>query len=425
MDQNRVDGFIGRLLDARTWPPPHTGKYPKYVEFREDEIRDVCSDVREIFMRQPMLLELEAPLKICGDVHGQYWDLLRIFEFGGFPPDSSYLFLGDFVDRGQHGIECILLLFCYKIKYPVNFFLLRGNHECAWVNKEYGFYEEVKRRYSIRLWKTMVDVFNCMPCVAIIEDKIFCCHGGISPELLSLDQIHRIARPTDIPDAGLLCDLLWSDPDPDVIVAGGWAENDRGVSYTFGKEAVSKFLKRFGLDLICRAHQVVQDGYNFDFDRRVVTVFSAPNYQNMDNAGGIMTVDEQLMCSFKILKPTVDKKSPKGAKPSSSSRNSRNKGKNASGNNEFGSCGSGDALLESDDSDDNDAFPTWPRRRSSSLDLDRLDSLVAKPYVMRSKSLVALPPIKMKPGPFKIESLAQMKRSSGSGAAAWRKHVLA
>merc|ERR1719414_205941 len=376
-------------------------------------------------MRQPMLLELEAPLKICGDVHGQYWDLLRIFEFGGFPPDSSYLFLGDFVDRGQHGIECILLLFCYKIKYPVNFFLLRGNHECAWVNKEYGFYEEVKRRYSIRLWKTMVDVFNCMPCVAIIEDKIFCCHGGISPELLSLDQIHRIARPTDIPDAGLLCDLLWSDPDPDVIVAGGWAENDRGVSYTFGKEAVSKFLKRFGLDLICRAHQVVQDGYNFDFDRRVVTVFSAPNYQNMDNAGGIMTVDEQLMCSFKILKPTVDKKSPKGAKPSSSSRNSRNKGKNASGNNEFGSCGSGDALLESDDSDDNDAFPTWPRRRSSSLDLDRLDSLVAKPYVMRSKSLVALPPIKMKPGPFKIESLAQMKRSSGSGAAAWRKHVLA
>jgi len=423
-----VDGFIGRLLEARTWPPPHTGKYPKYVEFREDEIRDICSEVREIFMKQPMLLELEAPLKICGDVHGQYWDLLRIFEFGGFPPDSSYLFLGDFVDRGQHGIECILLLFCYKIKFPVNFFILRGNHECAWVNKEYGFYDEVKRRYSIRLWKTMVDVFNCMPCVAIIEDKIFCCHGGISPELLSLEQIHRIARPTDIPDAGLLCDLLWSDPDPDVIVAGGWAENDRGVSYTFGKEAVSKFLKRFGLDLICRAHQVVQDGYNFDFDRRVVTVFSAPNYQNMDNAGGIMTVDEQLMCSFKILKPTVDKKMPKGSKTASSNaKNARQKSKNATGNNaEFVSYGSGDSLHEADrDSDDNDAVPTWPPRRSSSLDLDRLDKLVAKPYVMRSKSLVALPPIKMKPGPFKMEPFAKMKRGGGGGNGVVRKKILA
>jgi len=393
-----VDGFLTRLLDAATWPAPHTGKYPKYVDFREDEIRDICVAVRDIFMRQPALLELEAPLRICGDTHGQFWDLLRIFEFGGFPPEASYLFLGDYVDRGQHGIECILLLFCYKIKHPVNFFLLRGNHECAWVNKEYGFYDEVKKRYSIRLWKSMVDVFNCMPCVAIIEDKIFCCHGGISPELLSLEQIHKIARPTDIPDAGLLCDLLWADPDPDVIVAGGWAENDRGVSYTFGKEAVSKFLKRFGLDLICRAHQVVQDGYNFEFDRRVVTVFSAPNYQNMDNAGGIMTVDEQLMCSFKILKPTVDKKpaaknNSRGATAQKEKKTTAKK--NMSGNNEMLGCG--DLGFDSDsDSDENDAFPTFCRRRSSSLDLDRLDKIDARPCVMRSKSLVALPPVKMR-----------------------------
>lgn len=279
-----VDSMIIKLLEAKSWLPPHTGKFPKYVDLLEDDVRELCAAVREIFIRQPVLLELEAPMRICGDTHGQYWDLLRIFEFGGFPPDASYLFLGDYVDRGQHGLECICLLFCYKVKYPVNFFLLRGNHECAWVNKEYGFYDEVKKRYSIRLWKTFIDVFNCMPPVAIIEDKIFCCHGGISPELASLDQIHRIQRPTDIPDTGLLCDLLWSDPDADVQTPGGWADNDRGVSYTFGKEAVNKFLKRFGLDLICRAHQVVQDGYNFEFDRRVVTVFSAPNYQNMDNA---------------------------------------------------------------------------------------------------------------------------------------------
>jgi len=406
-----VDSFLNRLLEARTWPPPHTGKYPKYVEFREDEIRDVCGAVRDIFMKQPVLLELESPLRICGDVHGQYWDLLRIFEFGGFPPEASYLFLGDYVDRGQHGIECILLLFCYKIKHPVNFFLLRGNHECAWVNKEYGFYDEVKKRYSIRLWKSLVDVFNCMPCVAIIEDKIFCCHGGISPELLSLEQIHRIARPTDIPDTGLLCDLLWSDPDPDVILPGGWAENDRGVSYTFGREAVSKFLKRFNLDLICRAHQVVQDGYNFDFDRRVVTVFSAPNYQNMDNAGGIMTVDEQLMCSFKILKPTIEKKPAKGS--AGRARPGRPGRKNFSGNNALSGCG--DSALDSD-SDENDASPTWNRRRSSSLDLDRMDKIIARPHVMRSKSLVSLPAIRMKVGSMGVkDSFVGVKMEARAG----------
>uniref|UniRef100_A0A3B3DX27 Serine/threonine-protein phosphatase n=1 Tax=Oryzias melastigma TaxID=30732 RepID=A0A3B3DX27_ORYME len=233
-----------------------------------------------------------------GDVHGQYYDLLRLFEYGGFPPESNYLFLGDYVDRGKQSLETICLLLAYKIKYPENFFLLRGNHECASINRIYGFYDECKRRYNIKLWKTFTDCFNCLPVAAIVDEKIFCCHGGLSPDLQSMEQIRRVMRPTDVPDQGLLCDLLWADPDKDVL---GWGENDRGVSFTFGADVVTKFLHKHDMDLICRAHQVVEDGYEFFAKRQLVTLFSAPNYcGEFDNAGAMMSVDETLMCSFQV-----------------------------------------------------------------------------------------------------------------------------
>jgi len=315
-DKINVDSIIARLLEVRGSRPG------KAVQLTEAEIRGLCLKSREVFLSQPILLELEAPLKICGDVHGQYYDLLRLFEYGNFPPESNYLFLGDYVDRGKQSLETICLLLAYKIKYPENFFLLRGNHECASINRIYGFYDECKRRYNIKLWKTFTDCFNCLPLAAIIDEKIFCCHGGLSPDLESMEQIRRIMRPTDVPDQGLLCDLLWSDPDKETQ---GWGENDRGVSYTFGAEVVAKFLYKHDLDLICRfdssstvssgfnlmfsAHQVVEDGYEFFAKRQLVTLFSAPNYcGEFDNAGAMMSVDETLMCSFQILKPADKKK---------------------------------------------------------------------------------------------------------------------
>ena len=157
-----------------------------------------------------------------GDIHGQYYDLLRLFEYGGFPPEANYLFLGDYVDRGKQSLETICLLLAYKIKYPENFFILRGNHECASINRIYGFYDECrsqsfgtvvlvplcylldagKRRYNIKLWKTFTDCFNCLPIAAIIDEKIFTMHGGLSPDLQSMEQIRRVMRPTDVPDTG-------------------------------------------------------------------------------------------------------------------------------------------------------------------------------------------------------------------------------
>jgi serine/threonine-protein phosphatase PP1 catalytic subunit len=302
-----VHVIIDKLLDVRGARPG------KQVTLTEAEIRFLCVKSREVFMTQPVLLELEAPIKICGDIHGQYYDLLRLFEYGGFPPDANYLFLGDYVDRGKQSLETICLLLAYKIKYPENFFILRGNHECASINRIYGFYDECKRRYNIKLWKTFTDCFNCLPIAAIIDEKIFCMHGGLSPELASMEQIKRIMRPTDVPDTGLLCDLLWSDPDKDIV---GWGENDRGVSFTFGPDVVAAFLKRHDLDLICRAHQVVEDGYEFFAKRQLVTLFSAPNYcGEFDNAGAMMSVDDTLMCSFQILKPAQAKKGLPGAAP--------------------------------------------------------------------------------------------------------------
>ncbi|KAI3954564.1 hypothetical protein MKW98_019695 [Papaver atlanticum] len=212
-------------------------------------------------------------------------------------PYNRKLTCGDYVDRGRQSLETICLLLAYKIKYPENFFLLRGNHECASINRIYGFYDECKRRFNVRLWKTFTDCFNCLPVSAVIDDKILCMHGGISPDLNNLDQIRNLPRPTDVPDTGLLCDLLWSDPGRDVK---GWGMNDRGVSYTFGPDKCAEFLTKQDLDLVCRAHQVVEDGYEFFADRPLVTIFSAPNYfGEFDNAGAMMS----LLMLHKVAEP--------------------------------------------------------------------------------------------------------------------------
>jgi protein phosphatase/serine/threonine-protein phosphatase PP1 catalytic subunit len=293
---------FGRTQSYQQQSHSHHQSAPTTLQqLTEGEVRYLVLQSRDVFMSQPMLVEINSPVKLCGDVHGQYSDLLRLFELCGYPPGANYIFLGDYVDRGRQSLETICLLLAYKIRFPLNFYLLRGNHECSSINRIYGFFDECKRRYSVKLWKLFTDTFNCMPVAGLVEERILCMHGGISPELRSLEQIHKILRPTDVPDSGLICDLLWADPDERTT---GWGQNDRGVSWTFGEDVVERFTKQYDLDLICRAHQVVEAGYQFFARRRCVTVFSAPNYcGEFDNDAAVMCVDEELMCSFVQIHP--------------------------------------------------------------------------------------------------------------------------
>ena len=168
-----LDNIIEKLLSQKL------KKSSKPISLDYTEIKYLCIKVRQILISQPVFLELESPINICGDTHGQFTDLLKLFDSGGFPPSQNYLFLGDYVDRGKQSIETICLLFAYKIKFEENFFLLRGNHECASINRIYGFYDECKKRYSIKLWKIFIDCFNCLPISTLIDDKILLMHGGL------------------------------------------------------------------------------------------------------------------------------------------------------------------------------------------------------------------------------------------------------
>ena len=295
-----VDSIIDKLLSVRGNKPG------KQVDLKEEEIKFLIEKSVQIIKEQKMLVDLEAPLHVCGDIHGQYYDLLRIFEHCGYPGEYNYLFLGDYVDRGKQSLETVCLLLAYKIKYPTKVTLLRGNHESSVTNRIYGFYDECKRRYNVRIWRSFTDLFNYLPVAALIDDKILCMHGGLSPELKNLQNIENITRPTEIPDSGLLCDLLWSDPDKEVLE---YDENDRGVSVIFGEKIVEDFNKKNDLDLIIRAHQVVDEGYEFFANRQLITIFSAPNYcGEFDNSAGIMIIDESLTCSLKVLRPVENLK---------------------------------------------------------------------------------------------------------------------
>lgn len=267
----------------------------------ESFIRLILRLVRPVLMAQPMLVNVEAPVNVCGDIHGQITDLVEIFSAGGLPPQNRFLFLGDYVDRGKYGTEVITTLFGLKVLFPDKIFILRGNHETESICRMYGFFDEVKRRFSVKLFKEFTDVFNCLPISGLIEDIALCMHGGLSPELNSLKQIDNIPRPLIVADEGLACDILWSDPEEG---SAGWQPSDRGVSYTFGEDVVRRTCKRLGIDIVLRAHQVVDNGYAFFADRQLVTIFSASNYcGEFTNNGAMMMMDKNCCCKFQIFKP--------------------------------------------------------------------------------------------------------------------------
>jgi len=248
----------------------------------------------KVIKEQPVMIELSAPVVIVGDIHGQYSWLLKVFELGGEIPQTKYVFLGDYVGRGPDSIEVLSLLFCLKIKWPDHIFLIRGNHESGDVSRYDGFYEETIRKHVKDAWYAFNDTFKWLPAAAVVNKRIFCVHGGLSPELESIQQIMEIKRPYDIPIEGLMSDIFWSDP----FDGEGFVFNeDRGTSFFYGHDVVEKFLKKHSFDLLCRAHQVITDGYEFPFPG-AVTVFSSP-YD--DSLGAILVVHDNLECSFHVF----------------------------------------------------------------------------------------------------------------------------
>uniref|UniRef100_A0A915PE19 Serine/threonine-protein phosphatase n=1 Tax=Setaria digitata TaxID=48799 RepID=A0A915PE19_9BILA len=255
------------------------------------------------------LVKLSAPVIIFGDIHGQFGDLIRYLKIVGTPPEQNFLFLGDYVDRCKKGLEVVMLLFCFKVKYPDKVNLLRGNHECTKMNRTYGFYQECKRLRTTSVWKSFQKAFNELPLCANVSNRLVCMHGGISPLIHGWHSLRNLKKPRSQMDcdSGLALDLMWSDPDTDPCAKGFTPNKVRNASWMFGQDMIKECITALNVDMIVRAHEVVKNGYHIDCDGKICTIFSAPNYCGTDgNCGSIMRITNDLKISFITLKPKID-----------------------------------------------------------------------------------------------------------------------
>ncbi|KAG0470179.1 hypothetical protein HPP92_016879 [Vanilla planifolia] len=303
--------IISLLLRPRNWRAPSNRSF-----FLDSyEVGELCYAAEQIFIQEPTVLQLRAPVKVFGDLHGQFGDLMRLFDEYGFPSTAGdityidYLFLGDYVDRGQHSLETICLLLALKIEYPENVHIIRGNHEAADINALFGFRLECIERMGesdgIWAWTRFNQLFNCLPLAALIEKKIICMHGGIGRSINTVEQIEKIERPITM-DVGsiVLMDLLWSDPTENDSIEG-LRPNARGPGLvTFGPDRVTEFCKRNKLQLIIRAHECVMDGFERFAQGQLITLFSATNYcGTANNAGALLVIGRGLVVVPKLIHP--------------------------------------------------------------------------------------------------------------------------
>ncbi|KAK4779550.1 hypothetical protein SAY87_015656 [Trapa incisa] len=302
---------IAHLLKPRGWKPPVRRQF--FLDC--NEIADLCDSAERIFSSESSVLQLKAPIKIFGDLHGQFGDLMRLFDEYGAPSTAGdiayidYLFLGDYVDRGQHSLETISLLLALKVEHPLNVHLIRGNHEAADINALFGFriecIERMGERDGIWAWHRMNRLFNWLPLAALIEKKIICMHGGIGRSINHVEQIENIQRPITM-EAGsiVLMDLLWSDPTENDSVEG-LRPNARGPGLvTFGPDRVMEFCNNNDLQLIVRAHECVMDGFERFAQGHLITLFSATNYcGTANNAGAILVLGRDLVVVPKLIHP--------------------------------------------------------------------------------------------------------------------------
>jgi len=241
----------------------------------EKDVVQLFEKLIEIFYEENNLLELTSPINICGDIHGQLYDLFELFKCGGEVGDCQYLFLGDFVDRGYYSLETFCYLCALKVKYPNKIYLLRGNHESRQVNQMYGFYNECLNLFGHNgIWTMCNEIFDLLPMAAIIDDKVFGIHGGLSPDLAYPGEVNQTNRFCELPSNGVFSDICWSDPE----TIDTWKPNMRGAGFVFGGNQVKMFCQLNNLDFVTRSHQVAMQGYEWYFDQKLITIWSAPNY---------------------------------------------------------------------------------------------------------------------------------------------------
>ncbi|TGZ46494.1 Serine/threonine-protein phosphatase [Temnothorax longispinosus] len=215
-------------------------------QLTESQVKTLCDKAKEILAKESNVQEVKCPVTVCGDVHGQFHDLMELFRIGGKSPDTNYLFMGDYVDRGYYSVETVTLLVALKVRYRERITILRGNHESRQITQVYGFYDECLRKYgNANVWKFFTDLFDYLPLTALVDGQIFCLHGGLSPSIDTLDHIRALDRLQEVPHEGPMCDLLWSDPDD----RGGWGISPRGAGYTFGQDISETFNHSNGLTL--------------------------------------------------------------------------------------------------------------------------------------------------------------------------------
>jgi len=288
---------VGVASQVDTW----IEKLTNGENLSEAEAKELCGKAKEILQHEKNVQPVRCPVTICGDVHGQFNDLLELFRIGGRPPETNYLFMGDYVDRGYYSVKTVSMLMAYKVRYKDRITLTRGNHESRQITQVYGFYDECLRIYgNANVWKHFTDLFDYLPLTALVEKQIFCLHGGLSPSIDTLANIMDQDRVQEVPHEGPVCDLLWSDPDD----RPGWGISPRGAGYTFGQDISEQFNHNNGLTLVARAHQLVMEGYNWTHEKNVVTIFSAPNYcYRCGNQAAIMEIDEHLEYTFLQFDP--------------------------------------------------------------------------------------------------------------------------
>lgn len=277
-------------------------------KLKKSDIIFMISQFVELVSNEPNVIYLDDPISIVGDIHGQYYDLIKIFDVVESPDECKYCFLGDYVDRGSFSIECMILLISLKLCFPDKITLLRGNHESRQVTSYFNFYNECIYKYDVEIYEKFVSAFECLPICAILNKKIMLVHGGISPTIKSLTEILNIDRFNEVPSKGVFCDLLWSDPTESDDFQFDWIINEkRNCSYVYGFVSLANFLNSNKLISIVRAHEVQLDGFKFyKWSKKssfppCVTVFSAPNYCDVyNNKGAIIKFNQNKINVFQF-----------------------------------------------------------------------------------------------------------------------------